>query len=340
MNKKIISSLELGRVVAIFAILAMHCGMFYSYFQFNEEPWFAYIFNQLTRFGVPLFFLLAGFFVQPKLATAPLDTLKQYSKPLVRIWVVWSAISLLFPFQWHVVMQNGYLAERKGYWGYLGEAPLNSLLEGGLVHLWFIPALIMAVGLIALLNHYKQTRLLLPIAVVLYIYGVLAGSYVVVTDLPSPFFTRNGPFFATLMVAIGYLIRQNEFTLKSKTAAAIAVLGLLIHFGEAFALDGYDAAFNAHDYLFGTALWATGLFLWLLNHPDLGNNKVVHYLGKRVLAIYVSHIIFIIAMQNVAGMYGFQGPMGDLVVFGGTVVITLLFVAIVERTPLQKWLIR
>ncbi|MCV6069875.1 hypothetical protein OFP26_30320, partial [Escherichia coli] len=69
----------------------------------------------------------------------------------MKIWLVWSVISLLMPFQWQVVAEAGYLAERQGYCEYLASAPLNSLLEGGLVHLWFIPALVIAVAIIACL---------------------------------------------------------------------------------------------------------------------------------------------------------------------------------------------
>ena len=73
----------------------------------------------------------------------------RYSKPLLKVWLAWSIISLLMPFNLGKVMEVGYLAEREGYWGFLMSTPLNSLFEGGLVHLWFIPALICAVAILA-----------------------------------------------------------------------------------------------------------------------------------------------------------------------------------------------
>lgn len=136
-----IASLELGRVVAILAIIGLHCQMALSYALIDEVPWVGYVLNQAARFAVPLFFLISGYLIQPKLTRSPWSTLTSYSKPLLKVWLAWSVISLLMPFNLGKVMEVGYLAEREGYWGFLMSTPLNSLFEGGLVHLWFIPAL-------------------------------------------------------------------------------------------------------------------------------------------------------------------------------------------------------
>ncbi|MCK6264356.1 acyltransferase family protein [Vibrio sp. ZSDE26] len=335
-----IASFELGRVVAMLAILSMHCQLFLGYLHYNDEPWFGYIFNQATRFAVPLFFLISGYLIQPKLTSAPYETLKSYSKPLIRVWLVWSILSLVMPFNLGVVMEHGYIAERTGYWSYLMSAPFNSLLEGGLVHLWFIPALISAIAIIAFLVQSKQSSLIIPIAVILYIYGVLAGSYQTITELEPPFFTRNGPFFATLMVAIGFVIRQKDIHWSSSKSLMVALLGLFVHMGEAWYLHSLGQLFNANDFLFGTAVWATGCFFWLLSKPNLGNSPLVFALSKRVLSVYVSHMLIIIIMINVAGFYELENGARDLTVWLGSVLLTGLFVLGLEKTPLKKVLFR
>lgn len=340
MQTKKIQSIEFGRVVAIFAILAMHCQLFVSYWQYDGTPWVAYIFNQSTRFAVPLFFLISGYLIQPKLVADPMATLRQYCSPLLRVFVVWSIISLLMPFNFQVLAEHGYLAERQGYWGFLAQTPLNSLLEGGLVHLWFIPALIFAAAITACLAKAKRLEMLIPLAFVLYVYGVLAGSYQVVTDFWSPFFTRNGPFFSTLLFAIGFTIRQDNIKATSRQALMLAGVGMLLHFGEALFLNGYGQAFNSNDYLFGTFLWGTGIFLWLLAKPELGAGRWITSLSKYVLAIYVAHLPVIILMMNFAGFNGLTGLGHDLTVLFGTVLLTLLLVKGLEKTPLYPWLFR
>lgn len=338
-NKKI-HSIELGRLIAIFAILAMHCQMFLTYWQIDETPWFGYIFNQATRFAVPLFFLISGFLIQPKLCDAPQKTLRAFCTPLLRIFIVWSVICLAMPFNLGVVMEHGYLAERQGYWGFLAQTPVNSLLEGGLVHLWFLPALMIAAAITAGIVAINKKALLLPIGVALYCYGVLAGSYENITHLWSPFFTRNGPFFSTLLFAVGFMIRDKQISLSSGRALALALIGAGIHFAEAFFLTGYEQAFNANDFLFGTLFWGVGCFLWLLANPNIGKLSWVDSMAKYVLPIYVTHLPMIIVMMNITGMVGLSGLAKDMTILFGTITLTMLLVIGLSKTPLYRWLYR
>ena len=108
-----IASLELGRVVAILAIIGLHCQMALSYALIDEVPWVGYTLNQAARFAVPLFFLISGYLIQPKLTRSPWETLTSYSKPLLKVWLAWSIISLLMPFNLGKVMEVGYLAEAR-----------------------------------------------------------------------------------------------------------------------------------------------------------------------------------------------------------------------------------
>lgn len=335
-----IASLEFGRVIAILAIIGLHCQMALTYWQIDQTPWVGYLLNQSARFAVPLFFLISGYLIHPKLIQTPWETLTNYSKPLLKVWLAWSVISLAMPFNIGKLMENGYLAEREGYWGYLMSNPLNSFLEGGLVHLWFIPALICAVFILATLIDMSLEKYILPIALGLYLYGVLAGSYANLTELESPFFTRNGPFFSTLMVAVGFLIRHNQWQLSAAKALKLMLLGMAIHFAEAYWLTNHEMAFNLHDFLFGTALWALGVFMLLLAKPKLGNMKWVSMISKRMLGIYVSHLLVVIIMFNITGMLGLDGLAKDMLVYPATLLLTFALVIGIERTPMKTWLLR
>ncbi|MCY9828540.1 acyltransferase [Vibrio chagasii] len=335
-----IASIELGRVIAILAIIGLHGQMALTYWQINDVPWIGYILNQTARFAVPLFFLISGYLIQPKLVSSPWETVINYSKPLLRVWVVWSIICLALPFNLARVEELGYLGERQGYWGFLMSTPLNSFLEGGLVHLWFIPALVFAVLIIALMVEMKLDKLLLPLAAGLYIYGVLAGSYTSLTGLEAPFFTRNGPFFSTLMVTLGFLIRQHQWKESSAKALGLIALGMGIHFAEAAWLSKFDIAFNIHDFLFGTALWGMGTFMWLLANPNVGNYGWVRAISNRMLGIYVSHLLIIILLFNVCGVLGITELAKDVTVFFGTVLLSFGLVVAIEKSPLRHVLLR
>ncbi|KAA8602937.1 acyltransferase family protein [Vibrio cyclitrophicus] len=335
-----IASIELGRVIAILAVIGLHGQMALTYWQINEVPWIGYVLNQAARFAVPLFFLISGYLIQPKLTASPWTTFINYSKPLLKVWLVWSIICLVMPFNLSKVEELGYLGERQGYWGFLMNTPLNSFLEGGLVHLWFLPALMFAVLIIALMVEMKLDKLLLPTAILLYVYGVLAGNYTSLTDLSAPFFTRNGPFFSTLMVTLGFLIRQHQWKVSSTKALGFLAIGMFIHFAEAAWLTNFDVGFNMNDFLFGTTLWGVGVFMWLLANPNIGNYAWVRSISNRMLGIYVSHLLVIIVLFNVCGILGITEIGKDITVFFGTFILSFMLVSGIEKTPLQRWLLR
>ncbi len=336
-----IASLELGRIVAIIAILLMHCQVAMHYAEFNGEPWLGLIINQMSRFAVPLFFIISGYFIAEKLQRAPLTTLKTYARPLLRIWLIWSLISLLMPFNFSEFFQQGYLHERLPYWDSLLAQPLNSLFEGGLVHLWFIPGLVCAVAILAACIHFGLDKAILPLALVLYIYGVLAGSYQQITGLEAPIFTRNGPFFSTLLVASGYLIRQYKFQLTFRPAVILALLGMTGHFAEATLLKNhYQLPFSIHDFVFSTVIWGVGVFLMLMAKPNWGRSPQLLNLAQSVLPFYILHLLVAIVMFNLAGSLQLNGLSKDLMVVLGTMVLSMLLIRCIQQTRLNHILFR
>ncbi|MDF5425862.1 fucose 4-O-acetylase, partial [Vibrio parahaemolyticus] len=112
------------------------------------------------------------------------------------------------------------------------------------------------------------------------------------------------------------------------------------HFGEAYWLMQHDIAFNSHDFLFGTVIWAVGVFMWLLAHPHFGDMPRVFKLSPCVLGIYVSHLLIIIVMMNVAEFIGLQHLAKDVFIYPATIVATILLVKAIDASPLKKWLLR
>ena len=339
-NSQKIASLELGRLIAMFAIIALHSQIFMTYLLVDDVPVFGYIFNQITRFAVPFFFILSGYLIQPKLSASPLKTFTNYSSPLFKIWLVWSALSIALPFNWNTAMTEGYITERSGYINWILQNPINTLFEGGLVHLWFIPALIIAVAIITLLIHFNKQPLILPIALILYIYGVLGGSYQSLTEIWPPFFTRNGPFFSTLMVVIGFEFRRRNISLSSFKSLALLTIGFAIHFSEVYWLTLHDVPANMHDFLVGTPLLASGLFLFLLSKPQLGNHPITFKLSQHVLGIYVCHLLFVVVFLNITGMMGITLALRDFIIVFGTATLSTVFVLGVNKTPFKRVLFR
>ena len=340
MSNNRIASFEAGRLIALLGVIAIHSQLFMTAPIIHDQPWLGLLINQLSRFAVPLFFIMAGYFIAPKLLATPTHTIKQYSLPLLKVWLVWSVIIFLVPFNLQLAWESGYLAERSGYWQFLLSQPLNTLFEGSLVHLWYIPGLICGLLIIAMCCHAKKLSMLLPVAIALYLFGLAAGSYAPLTGIESPLFTRNGPFMSTLMLTIGFLIRQQGWQLSIGKAFFLALVGMGLHLAEATYLIHFDVPFNMHDFLAGTPLWATGIFFMLKQRPQFGQAIVSLNISKHVLGIYLIHLLIIIYLMRLLPMMGFTGYTNDILRFVLTCIISYGLVVLIDKTPLRNWLLR
>ncbi|CZF85583.1 acyltransferase [Grimontia marina] len=340
MSNARIPSLEMGRLLAILAVVIIHAGPFRGEAYSEGVNTLSDVINQICRFAVPFFFVLTGYFVQPKLVESPTKTFMHYAKPLMLIWLAWSIIYLVMPFRLDIAMTEGYLVERAGYWNYLLKAPFNTLFEGGLVHLWYIPGLLSALGILALLINKNQQGLIMPLALGLYVWGLGAGSYQPVMEGEAPIFTRNGPFFSLLMVTTGFEMRRRNISFSNKAAYSMLIGGLALCLAEGFNLTRYDVWMANHDFLVGTPLVALGLFALLLNHPNLGNNPATFALSKRVLGIYVAHFVPLILVFNLLGMYNIEGPLKDALVTPLTIAQSLGLVWLLEKMPITRFMVQ
>ncbi len=341
MPKNKITSFEWGRVIAMLAIITIHSQIFMNLPLTGEIPWLGWVSNQISRFAVPFFFILAGYWIQPRLESDPWGTLKQYSKPLFVVWISWSFICLILPFNLQLLMDQGYWAERTRYWGFLAQNPINSFFEGGLVHLWYLPALVMSVALIALIRQLHSTYWLWSVAAILYIYALGAGSYHHITDWTAPIFTRNGPFFGYLMVLIGHEIRRHRFQFTTKQAIALFCIGFTLHFSEGLWLYvAHQVPLNSHDFLFGTPIWGLGFFALLQSRPQWGNSEKTLSISPRIFGIYLAHLLIIIYYGNVMRLLNTPNWITDLSIIPMTFLITYFIIKQIEKTPLNRVLLR
>ena len=342
MNTNKITSFETGRLLALMCVIIIHATPFMTEPMIHGQPWPGIILNQLGRFAVPLFFVIAGYFIQPRLSTSPMATFSRYSLTLFKVLLAWSIIYLRAPFNLTTVFENGYMVERAGYWNHLLLTQLNTLFEGGSVHLWFLPSLILGVGIIALLCHYEKKQFILPLALALFGYGLMTGSYQTFFEVELPINSRNGPFFSTLLIAIGFELRQRQWQASNTVAVIMLLAGWGLHFFEAGLLTMVDVPFNEHDYLIGTPVWVTGIFLLLKNYPQLGQANWVQNWSNKVLGIYLCHMLVIIYLMNLFGMLGIDigGLVYDFSIVPATFLLSILLIKLIELTPLRSLLLR
>ncbi|MEC6831412.1 acyltransferase family protein [Photobacterium toruni] len=340
MSQHRIASFEFGRIIATIAIIALHSQIFMQAPLFDGQPLLGMGLNQVSRFAVPLFFIMAGYFIQPRLTTECVPYLWRYARPLIIMWVSWSIIYLIFPFNFHLVTTEGYIAERTFYWQKLLTTPLNTLFEGGLVHLWYIPGLLSGLTIITVLLRLKLSRLIIPIATLLFIFGLMAGSYAQITELSSPIFTRNGPFFSTFMIMLGFEIRRRNISISLKYSIVMMTIGFCLFIGEANYLSLQENGSFFHDFLFGTPLWALGIFFVLLARPNLGDYKIIHSLSKDVLGIYLCHLLVVIYYLNIIAVLDIDPIFASLFAVPVVLFISTMIVRGLRKTSIALFLVR
>jgi len=286
-----IASIDTGRAVAMAAVVCVHVEPFK-----DQSPLLFAAINQACRFAVPFFFIASGYlFTHKVMGGADLGaTTGRFLRRILTIFLVWSAVYLVSP-SYTLIAEHGL---REGLlrnaWGNLVDAvthPIHLLLVGTAPHLWFLPALMMGILILAAAMALGRERWLPALAGSLYLVGLLGGSYSVV-PIGFNLHTQSihGPFFSTLFVVIGWWLARHDVHTTVRIALLLTIGGLVLHFAEVGLLyTRYQVPLEVHNYVVGTIPLATGTMLLALAHPGLGAASALPAIGRFALGIYVAH---------------------------------------------------
>lgn len=323
-----ILSIDTVRVIAILAIIAIHTYPFGSGVasEQNTSMYLAILINQLSRFAVPFFFIISGYFWGIKIRKT--TNVWSISLPMIQrlllIFMCWSIIYLI-PYNTSGKVFDNLLDKLNLFL----QTPIKLLFEGTKDHLWFLTALACAVIICSLFVQFKKTKALFVFALLLYVFGVLALAYANTSaGIKINFNTRNGPFFSTLLFFTGYhlsgLIAQKKWFFYG---LIIFSIGTALHFSEVFILWKKHETTVIQDYVFSTCFMGLGISLVALSNYHLLQSKKLSEVGKLTLGIYASHYLFVDLFS--AKVKTFHSGVIDLVflatVFLLSLLVTLLF---------------
>lgn len=310
------AAVETVRVLAIVAVIAIHTTPFERAGRpIGSELDLATLLNQATRFAVPFFLVVAGFFWARKVADAgdvraPTRTLVQ------RALLVWAAWWLVYLLPWNLgdALSHGPLGPLKVTWWNLAQVarrPVIALLEGTSPHLWFLVALAGSAALSAAFMHRGARRGLLALATALYAVGLAGQAF---PAAPFGFHLdpdlRNGHLFALAFFVTGAeLHRHGPARGWLPLGTVLAVGGLALHLAESWAAHRWWGQPLQRDYVAGTYLYGTGVALMALSGlaraaPSVpagrgGGRRLeaLAALGPAVLGIYTSHMVFVALLK-------------------------------------------
>ena len=287
------------RILATLAVIFLHAKPFMSAHDYGATPYSVLrdVIVQFSRFAVPFFFIAAGYFLRRRLTPAPESASLAwlYLRRIGMLYLIWAALYLLFPPDWMRLLLEGHL--RPFYW-HLANAfmaltrnPLVFLFKSTSVHLWFLPALIFAVSLLALTIRYRASQFFLPLAGGLYGLGLLADAY---SKTPLGLSVNShlvlGLCYAPLFVGLGWRLATRS-TPRLSTALLFILGGFALQFAEASWLSRlYGVPLISSAYLIGTVPFGLGFMLLGLTLPIWGTGRVLTRIGSMTLGIYLIHL--------------------------------------------------
>lgn len=317
MNRRTFPALDWFRLLAAVLVVAIHTGPLGS-FAPAADLWLTRI---LARVAVPYFAMVSGYFLA-----------RGHWQGTGRLWRhtlgLYAASVLLY-------LPLNIYAGNPITWRDL-------LFNGTFYHLWYLPALLLALPLARLLA--GTGRVGWAVAGLLYLIGLggdsyygLAGQLPGLSALYEAVFlfwdyTRNGLFLLPLFLLLGAAFAARPLP-AARQSACLVLAGLGAMTAEGLALHGADIPRHDSMYLFlPLTMW--GLF-GLLLAVNGGQNRAVR---RTATLVYILHPWCIVAVRAAARFLGLRGLLVDnsAVHFAVVVPLSVALAFLVQSVPLRR----
>lgn len=292
-----IDSLDTLKGLALLAVVFIHIRGSFLTTQGIENGFFDLILFSVSRFGVPIFFLISGFLLKKKFKERGEEKyVEKYVKKLFSYYVMATGLYFVLQAALMIVEANtGVTLPRDiSMESSLFKAIYNLIYTGTAVRgsLWFFPALIISTVMIYLSEKADKFNILLGLSIILHIMGILSNTYSVVdSSLP----VRDALFFGLVFTSIGFKLGEKSLQSISDYSSRIAVVSgvfLILNILENLLLVKFTGtSFIFQDYSFFTLPLAVSIFLLGLSNPSLGSDTRLNLYGRYTLLGYIFHQI-------------------------------------------------
>jgi len=244
---------DILRIIAILAVLLVHTTtrtIEASSFALAKIPWTVFL-NQISRFAVPLFFMISGFVLELNyhLHESYLTYLKKRLSRILIPYVFWSSLYYFFIH-------------------YKGRNPnfISSLLQGDASYqLYFIPALLIFYILFPLIHDFCALLLNKWILITFGIVQILLLYYDYNIHSLSIYFPARIALLNFYFFLLGIVLARNQERFKDfiKKWKFILLLGAIIS-GAYIFLEGFNGYLKTHNYLTLYSQWRPSVFFYTI----------------------------------------------------------------------------
>ena len=284
-----IHSFDYLKGFSIIAVVYIHCTTITTGFLGNTL-------NQLSRFAVPLFFMISGYLYQSKRSSlakqTDLPTSLKSANRLGLIFLIWSFLYLSYP------TKESFSNLPLSYFSFLAtqaqdiaDHPFDFLINGGQYHLWFLSSLIQVILIVSTAIYLKFEKPLLLLSLILFLLGAFFQNYNFFFDVNLN--TRNGLFLSLFCFVLGsYCFDKKKLTqLPIKKLFICSIIFQLLEILLLSYLHN-DSLFHL-EYSLSTPFIAYTLLVLCIKKPNLGKQSFISTLGENSLGIYVIHIFIL-----------------------------------------------
>ncbi|MFP4164728.1 MAG: acyltransferase [Chitinispirillaceae bacterium] len=336
---------DLLKTLAILAVITIHSAapLLIRYNQAGENYWWtANLFNSLSRWCIPVFFMLSGAFLIPKAHLSLTQFFKKRVQRIIVPFILWSFIYFL----WRIHV-NGEELQLVQFFPMLIQQPVY-------YHLWFFYVLIILYLFAPVLGVYfscgRKSN-----AFYFFLLWLLSASILPLLQIyfdlnfHFPDSSENSPYYFLGYFFIGLMLR--DITLQKREVPFFILLfliGLLLTaYGTFDMVTANEGTFRGIFYRYNSPnvfLMAVSLFVLIKSIPLSQNRSQINLperLASCVPGIFLVHAMIIAIYKQ--GMLGFTLsetmyhpawgiPVFTLAVYGGSLFIT----GIIKMIPVVK----
>lgn len=291
---KRIYSFDYFKLFAILGVIVIHTGgLFGVVIGGVDLTPVASVIDAIVRFAVPFFLITAGFMFFIKADEKGLK--KQYLnyvKKLAILYVVWSVV-YFFSNSYGAINWYGRTFEEY-FWETIFVSDILYYGKKISEPLWFMPALIFSISLVALAKRFNFLKILTIVALVLNIVGLFGEPQMYNFIVDFPLFTRDTLFFALFYTSLGAFLAEKEryknITKSNKFWFIMSALFMVLIIAEKMILGTLNNwLLPAGDFYLFTIPFTFSLFMACVKSPDLGKGSIITKFGQGALGIYLIH---------------------------------------------------
>ena len=314
-----INSLDKLKMLCAFLIVCIHAPFPGAAGQY---------FKALTRIGVPVFFMITGFFYSDAASPRQIKKLLKLILMGNGIYLVWKLIRAALKGKTADFLTKTFTLKNIEKFLLLNESHLQS-------HLWYLGAILYVVVIVTVLIKWKGAfgrRILYLITPFLLLGDLLLGKYsLLLFHQEFPYiFVRNWLFVGLPYFAIGMWLNDKKIQIGRWKLIGLIVLTTMTTLLERYLL--VSSGLNSRrDHYLSTTFLAIAVFLFFLEH--VGNtDSIISRIGRDDSTwIYILHPIMIVVCGAAAEKTGAAGIYKDIrpiIVFAVTTALVELAVRV------------